>query len=55
LRFAPLWIGFRSKRERLADCGADRRGVSADAVEPAACFARAGRALPRIAVITASS
>jgi hypothetical protein len=40
--FARRRFGCRHERERLPDRSADRRRIGADAVEPAACFARAG-------------
>jgi hypothetical protein len=52
---ARLRIGFRSEGECLPDRSTDRRGIGADTVEPAAPPPERAAALPRIAVITASS
>src|SRR5215831_12618883 len=40
--FVRLRIGFRSESERLTDCPADDRGISADTGEPSTRLARTG-------------
>jgi hypothetical protein len=55
LRFARLRIGFGSESERLPDRSADRRGIARMPSSRLRASRERAAALPRIAVITASS